>query len=149
MSTRLIGHSRAPLALAAIRRDMDAKATLWTVEVNPAVAAVARRHLGHDPRLRFFVEDGEQFLARERRRRFDLIFADSWPGKFSSLALTLELLAVGGYYVIDDLLPQSNWPSDHQPNVDQLVAILDARPDLVLTKLDWSTGLIVATHIGR
>jgi hypothetical protein len=60
----------------------------------------------------------------------------------------LQLLKPGGLYIIDDLLPQPNWPEGHAPRVPALVATLEARRDLVLTKLNWSTGLIVATRRG-
>ena len=38
--------------------------------------------------------------------RFDLIYADAWPGKFTHLDRALSLLTRGGIYFIDDLLPQ-------------------------------------------
>lgn len=41
--------------------------------------------------------------------------------------------------------PQPTWPEGHAAKVPALVAALEQRKDLVLTKLDWSTGLIVAT----
>ncbi|MFN7930642.1 MAG: hypothetical protein U0Y68_22510 [Blastocatellia bacterium] len=46
--------------------------------------------------------------------------------------------------MIDDLLPQPNWPSDHPPKVAQLLATLEHRADLQFTKLCWSTGLLIA-----
>lgn len=76
---------------------------------------------------------------------FDLIFADAWVGKFSHLDETLRLLKPGGLYVVDDLLEQDNWPDDHAPKVERLVADLEARGNLVLAKLDWCTGIIIAT----
>ena len=55
---------------------------------------------------------------------FDLIFADTFPGKFTLLDATLALLKVGGLYVIDDLLPQPTWGDDHAPKVERLIADL-------------------------
>jgi predicted O-methyltransferase YrrM len=127
---------------------VDAHARLTTVDNNPAVVAVAQRNLGHDPRVTFHIEDGAAFLEAQRGRAYDLIFADTWPGKFDHLEEALQLLKPGGLYIIDDLLPQPNWPEGHAPRVPALVATLEARRDLVLTKLNWSTGLIVATRRG-
>ena len=42
---------------------------------------------------------------------------------------------------------QPNWPDGHQDNVDRLVNDLEDRDDLVLTKLNWSTGLIIASKV--
>src|SRR5687767_1134071 len=62
---------------------MDAGSTLDTVDTDSAVAAVARRHLGSDRRVNFHVIDGAEFLRQSSSRRYDLIYADAWPGKFS------------------------------------------------------------------
>jgi len=40
---------------------------------------------------------------------------------------------------------RTNWPDDHAPKVERLVADLQARRNLVLAKLDWCTGIIIAT----
>jgi hypothetical protein len=45
------------------------------------VQEVAKRHLDDDSRVLFHVANGEHFLA-EARTRYDLIFADSWAGKY-------------------------------------------------------------------
>jgi predicted O-methyltransferase YrrM len=54
-------------------------------------------------------------------RLFDLVFADTWPGKYTNLTEALGLVAVGGLYVIDDMLPQPNWPEGHPAKVTTLV----------------------------
>ena len=132
------------LATAWLLDGMDAAATLDTVDIDPACAAVARRNLANDPRVRFHIESGNTFLKRLAGRRYDLIFADTWPGKFDHLDDALALLAVGGFYVIDDLHPQPNWPADHAPKVPALVRALAARSDLVPWPIDWDTGIVVA-----
>ena len=68
---------------------------------------------GSDPRVTFHVMDGADFISNAPQDRFDLIYADAWPGKFTHLDETLSLLRVGGIYFIDDLLPQPNWPEGH------------------------------------
>jgi hypothetical protein len=45
---------------------------------------------------------------------------------------------------IDDLPPPPNWPENHAPRVAELLATLERRSDLTLTKLNWSTGIIIA-----
>jgi predicted O-methyltransferase YrrM len=132
------------LATAWLLDGMDAAATLDTVDIDPACVAVARRNLANDSRVRFHIESGSTFLNRLADRRYDLIFADTWPGKFDHLDDALALLAVGGFYVIDDLHPQPNWPADHAPKIPTLVRALAARPDLVLWPIDWDTGIVVA-----
>jgi hypothetical protein len=39
------------------------------------------------------------------------------------------LLRAGGFYVIDDLLPQSNWPDGHAPKVPALVDDIERRDE--------------------
>ena len=57
----------------------------------------------------------------------------------------LDLIKVGGLYIIDDMLAQPNWPDGHQENVDKLIEYLEKRKDFNLTKMNWSTGIIIAT----
>jgi predicted O-methyltransferase YrrM len=136
------------LSTAWILDGMDAAATLMTVDSEAKYVDIARRHLGHDRRAAFNVEDAATFLDKLRGRQFDLIFADTWPGKFDHLEDALALLRIGGLYVIDDLLPQPNWPAEHAPKVPRLIAELERDPTLSLCKLSWSSGIIVATRGG-
>jgi len=123
---------------------MDSGSTLLTVDGEARFLEIAQRHLGHDRRVTFRVGDGASLLRELRERQFDLIFADTWPGKFDHLEDALVLLRPGGLYVIDDLLPQPNWPHDHAPKVAALVAQLEHDRRLVLCKLCWSSGIIIA-----
>jgi predicted O-methyltransferase YrrM len=123
---------------------MDRASTLDTVDVDLAVQAVARRHHATDPRVTFHAEDGGAFLERTPPARYDFIYADAWPGKYSHLERALSALRPGGVYLIDDLLPQPNWPEGHAAKVPVLVADLEARTDMVTTRLAWSTGLLIA-----
>ena len=125
---------------------MDAAALLDTVDSDPAVVAVARRHLGADPRVRFHVADGEAWLRGYAGPPFDLIFADAWPGKFSARAEALRVLAAGGLYVVDDLLPQPNWPEGHGPRIEPLLADIEATPGLICVRLAWASGLAVVAR---
>jgi predicted O-methyltransferase YrrM len=133
------------VATAWLLDGMDSASTLLTVDSEPAVVAIARKHLGHDTRIRFHVSAGDVLLASlARQETFDLIFADTWPGKYDHLEDALALLKQGGIYVIDDMLPQPNWPDGHAVKVTALIRRLEALPDLVLVKLRWATGVIIA-----
>src|SRR5436190_14983648 len=100
---------------------MDADSVLESVESDASVLAVGRRHLAEDSRVTFHHEDGAAFLQRSQGRQFDFIYAATWPGKFTHLPEALALLAPGGFYVIEDLLPQPNWPADHAPKIPRLI----------------------------
>ena len=123
---------------------MDPATRLETVDSDPSVVEVARIHLGGDPRVRFNIAEGGDWLRRWSGGPFDLVFADAWSGKFSDLDAALRLLAIGGLYVIDDLLPQPSWPDGHSPRIEPLLAELEGRPDLACVRLAWSSGLAVA-----
>ena len=122
---------------------MDAASRLDSVDRDAAVSAVARRHLGRDPRVTFHVSDGAEFLTRMAPRRFDFMYADTWPGKFTHLDLALSLLRPGGIYFVDDLLPQPSWPEEHGPKVPGLIDRLDSQPEFVATRLAWASGLMI------
>lgn len=117
---------------------------LVTVDIDPVVQQVAKINLGHDPRLVFVEEDGSEFLRQPAGLRFDLIFADAMPGKFTELDEALSLLADGGVYVGDDLLPQDNWPEGHAPKVPVYIETMRARPELSVEYWEWSSGILLA-----
>lgn len=126
---------------------MDDESKLITVENDSLVASIAQKYLGHDRRVSFHIEDAGVLIERlvEQNQRFDLIFADTWIGKYTRLEDTLNLLNPGSMYVIDDMLPQANWVEGHESNVKTLIADLENRQDLVVSKLAWASGIIVAT----
>lgn len=134
------------LASAWMLDGMDPSSTLLSIELDPEPLALAERELGADPRATFLLEDGGDFLARVGPESFDLVFADAWPGKFTHLDEAIHALRFGGFYLVDDLLPQPGWPEDHPPKVDRFLARLAARQDLRLTYLDWSTGVVIGTR---
>jgi predicted O-methyltransferase YrrM len=127
---------------------MDSESRLISVDNDPNVIAVAKRYLEVDRRVTFFTEDAASVLSRLPKAAFDLIFADAWIGKYTHLEETLHLLKPGGLYVIDDMLPQTSWPSDHRQSANRLVHELERRIDLVITKITWSTGIIIAAKRG-
>ena len=120
---------------------------LVSLDIDPVVQQVAKINLGHDPRVVFIEEDGSAFLRQPSELRFDLIFADAMPGKFSELDEALELLADGGVYVGDDLLPQDSWPEGHAPRVPVYIETMQARADLAVEYWEWSSGILLARKI--
>ncbi|MCX4778468.1 O-methyltransferase [Streptomyces sp. NBC_01264] len=137
----------AGMSTAWLLDGMAADSTLLTVESESPLVEVARLHLGHDPRVRFVHGDAGALIERLEGDRFDLVFADTWAGKFERLDETLELLAPGALYVVDDLLPQPSWPAGHGPKAEALAERLMSDGRLRATRLDWSSGLIVAARI--
>ena len=124
---------------------MDESSTLDTVDNDAHVAGIAQRSLGSDRRVTFHVMDGAEFL-RQTSSSFDLIYADAWPGKFSELDAALSLLRPGGMYVIDDLLPQPNWPEGHAPKVPALIDDIERREEFVTVRLAWASGVLLVVR---
>jgi predicted O-methyltransferase YrrM len=121
---------------------MDESSKLTTVDIDSAVQSIAKKYLGKDSRITFCCEDGAVFI-RNLSEQFDFIFADTWPGKFELLDKTLDHLNIGGFYVIHDVFPQK-LPEEFRIKATKLLKTLQDRPDLDITELDWSTGLILA-----
>ncbi len=138
------------LSSAWILDGMDTQSSLITVDIDENVQSIARRFLGSDPRITFSTMDGAAFIhsMQKQTRTFDFIFADMAPGKFQYLDETLQLLKPGGLYVIDDMLLQTSWEEEHVSRVYRLISTLEHKKDLHITKLNWSTGLIIAAKIG-
>ncbi len=134
------------LSTAWLLAGLSADARLVTVDNDARFQDVARRHLEGDPRVTFCREDAGDFIAALEPAQFDLIFADTWAGKYSHLDQTLALLRPGGMYVVDDLLPQPNWPTGHQSVVDAYVADMARREAIRVASLDWASGILIATR---
>ena len=135
------------LSLCWMLDGLDSESKLISVDNDPNLSEIATGFFGSDSRLEIVCADGTEWINNYNGAKFDLIFADAWPGKYSDLEATLALLNEGGLYIIDDMLPQDNWPENHQQNVDELIERLEKIQNLTLTKLEWSTGIIIATKI--
>ena len=137
------------LATSCLLAGMDAAARLVSVDIDERVQGLARGVLGGDPRVRFVLADGIDYIGQAAPASFDLIFADAWPGKYEGVDAALTLLRPGGLYIGDDMLPQPNWSENHQPRVDELVHLLKGRPDLTTASLDWGSGFVIAAKNAR
>ena len=135
------------LSTAWLLDGMNSGSHLTTVDNDEALLSILKRHLGADPRLSVVCADGDEFLQSLRGQHFDFIFADTWSGKYRLLEEALDLLAPSGLYVIDDMLPQPNWPEGHAEKVTNLVATLGQRKDFRVTKLSWASGVVLATKL--
>jgi len=134
------------LATSWMVAGMDHASRLVTIENNALLQNIAKTQL-QDARIDFVLADGYEWIQNYSGKPFDLIFADAMPGKYDLFEETIALLHIGGLYVIDDMLPQPNWPDGHAARVDEFIAMLEKRPDIVFTKMNWSTGIIIATKI--
>ena len=135
------------VATAWLLDGMDKGSRLATVDNDPTVAAIARRYLGSDRRVTFHLDDAATFIERQTPGSFDFVFADAWPGKFLHLEQALALVRVGGFYFVDDLLPQPNWPAGHEPTVSALIERLATHDQFVVTNLAWASGLMVLVRV--
>ena len=132
------------MATAWLLDGMDAESQVITVDTDSRVQAVAREVLGGDRRLVLVTEDGKRLLEQQQPETFDFVFADAMPGKYDGFEQALQVIKRGGFYVIDDMLPQQNWPEGHAAKVPLLLEALSARRDFSMVSLAWSSGLVVA-----
>ncbi|MFD2034053.1 O-methyltransferase [Belliella marina] len=132
------------LSTSWILDGMDANASIITIDNDENLLAIANEFLGYDNRLKLVHVDGEDWVRNNSGLKFDYIFADTWHGKYLLLDEVLDMLNTGGLYIVDDMLPQPNWPDGHQEKAIKFVEQLESRSDLVLTKQNWATGIIIA-----
>ncbi|MEL6923740.1 MAG: class I SAM-dependent methyltransferase [Bacteroidota bacterium] len=135
------------LSLSWMVAGMGAEANLVSVDNDPQLIEIAESFFADDDRVQLVCEDGAVWMQNYEGPAFDLIFADAWPGKYHNLDEVLALLKTGGFYIIDDMTPQANWPEGHAQKAERLIATLEQRSDLQLTKMTWSTGVIMAVKI--
>lgn len=132
------------LSLSWMIEGMNNNSHLISVDNDKELTDIAETYFGNDGRIELICKDGTQWIKEYAGEKFDLIFADAWPGKYSEIDEVLDLVRVGGFYIIDDMTKQPNWPEGHEDNVIELTAYLEKRNDFQLTKMNWSTGLILA-----
>lgn len=136
------------LSLVWMVEGMSPDGRLISIDNDPKLCAIAESYFGRDERVEIRCTDGGQWLRDNREISFDLVFADAWPGKYHELSTALESVKVGGFYLIDDMKKQENWPEGHAEKAANLLEYLTARTDFTICKFDWSTGvvLMVRTH---
>ena len=133
------------LATTWILDGMDKASTLLSIDNDETLLGIAKENLGVDKRLKLICTDGSEWIKQNAGKKFSFIFADTWPGKYSYLGEVLDMVEKGGIYIIDDMLPQQNWPTGHSEKAAQLIIDLDSRDDITLTKMGWATGIVIVT----
>ena len=124
---------------------MDEASTLISIDNDETLLSIAKENLGVDKRLKLICTDGSEWIKKNAGKKFDFIFADTWPGKFFLLEEVFSMIEKGGFYIIDDMLPQHNWPKEHAEKIAGLLAWLDNRDDIILTKMGWASGIVIIT----
>ncbi len=132
------------LATAWIVSGMDERSSLIAIENNEILIGVANKNIV-DNRVEFMLADAYDWIREYKAEKFDFIFADAMPGKYDLFDETIAMLNSGGLYIIDDMLPQPNWPLGHDEKVRSFISSLESRDDLLMTKMNWSTGIIIIT----
>lgn len=124
---------------------MNSGATLISIESDASFQAIANRHLRDDHRLTLMNCDGLSFLKKAESESFDFIYADTWPGKYIAFDHSLRLLRRGGIILLDDMLPQPNWPVDHPEKVEALLATIAklSTEQFHVVRQRWYTGHIL------
>jgi predicted O-methyltransferase YrrM len=108
----------AGVGTAWIASAMPASAQLITIEIDPELAAAARDLFAGDPRVR--VLTGDALALIPGHGPFVLLFADGGARDYAGL---VDLLAIGGRIVVDDVTPEKALPPDspfrgHDPKRD-------------------------------
>ncbi|WP_162340842.1 O-methyltransferase [Cyclobacterium salsum] len=132
------------LSTSWILDGMDRNSTLISIDNDEIFLGIAQQFLGQDERLKLVLSDGEVWVKTHLDQKFDYIFADTWHGKYLLLDEVLGMLNKGGLYIVDDMVPQANWPEGHQEKAVNFVNTLERRSDLNVTKQNWATGIIIA-----
>jgi predicted O-methyltransferase YrrM len=132
------------LSTSWILDGMDSSSGITSLDNDDILLKIAQSYLGHDRRLHLVHSDGEEWIMANLGQKFDYIFADTWHGKYLLLDEVLEMINKGGIYIVDDMIPQPNWPEGHQEKAEKFVEYLENRGDLFVTKQYWATGIIIA-----
>ena len=137
------------LSLCWMIEGMDQGSYLYSIDNDPQLSNIAQGHFGNNTSVEIICQDGGEWIKTYEGSGFDLIFADAWPGKYFDLEETLDLIKPGGFYVIDDMLPADDWPEGHAEKATALITYLEEHPQFHVTKMSWSTGIVVATKIAH
>lgn len=133
------------LSLAWMVDGMDESSRIISIDNDSKLTSTVSGWFIDDHRVNIICEDGAKWIQAYSGEKFDVIFADAWPGKYSDLEQALDLVNVGGMYIIDDMKPQPNWPEGHTEKAEKLLTKLESQPNFHLTKMNWSTGVVLMT----
>jgi predicted O-methyltransferase YrrM len=127
---------------------MTADSTLLGVDSDSEQSDFVRRFLGGDSRLELITGEPEQLLQSlaGRQARFDLIRATARQGE-ELLAAASSLLQAGGLLVVSGLMADDDRTAAGPDQVRAVIESLEANPGLPLTRLNWSSGLLLAARL--
>lgn len=137
----------AGMSTAWILDGMDEHSTLTSVDRNPKIQNIAKKYFNNDDRITFMTESVESFMTEYSKEKYDFIFIDFYPGRLSNIDSIISSLQIGGLFIIDDLSIHPHLDDEESKKLTSLIHSLENRNDLVLTKIDWSTGILIATKI--
>lgn len=133
------------LSLAWITDGMDEKSQILSIDNDSKLSKIAEDFYSNDKRVKISCQDGSEWINSYAGEKFDFVFADAYPGKIFDRKNLLELIKVGGLYIIDDLTIYPDWSDGHKRKINELIIDMENQTNFQITKLDWSTGLIIAT----
>jgi len=147
--TQLVGPRRAlelgtgmGLTTHHILSNLPSDGVLDSVESDQALIEVARQTIGGDKRLRLHNRLGEDFIGEAlESNKYDLIFADTWPGKYFLLDEVLGMVRPGGIYVIDEMNHSSDWPDGHEEKARDLLVHLQGLKGWSFCYYTFGTGV--------
>ena len=131
------------LSLAWIIDGSIRESHITSIDNDPELISIVKTYFDEEEHVEILCEDAGTWIEKNSKKSFDLIFADAWPGKYSHTDEILEMVAQGGFYIVDDMNEQKNWPDGHAMNVENLVKTLSMRDDFKVVKLNWSTGILL------
>ena len=115
---------------------------LDSVESDQALIEVAREIIDGDERLRLHNSLGEDFIGEASGSEgYDLIFADTWPGKYFLLDEVLQMVKPGEVYVIDDMNHSKKWPEEHEAKAGNLLRHLRSLGGWSFSYYTFGTGV--------
>ena len=147
--TRLAGPRRAlelgtgmGLTTHHILSNLPLDGVLDSVESDQTLIEIARKAIGGDKRLRLHNRLGEDFIVgASETDGYDLVFADTWPGKYFLLDEVLRMVKPGGLYVIDDMNRSDGWPDGHEEKARSLLAHLQGLEGWSFSYYTFGTGV--------
>ena len=125
------------------RNGLGAKGVVVSFEKEAQYLKLAASFFWEDLRLQLVYQNAHLWVNENKKARFDLIFADTWTGKFTELETVLDMVKPGGFYVLDDFNQQTDWPRDHQDKVILLMEKLKCQKDFYILPLDIGSGFMV------
>jgi predicted O-methyltransferase YrrM len=131
------------LSLCWIIDALGKKGSVISIEKEQDYLKIAAGFFGNDPRVQLIHQDAHLWIQDNKGAQFDLVFADTWTGKFTDFEAVLAMVKPGGFYLVDDLNFQSDWPRSHQDKVIILMEKLKCREDFFSLSLDEGSGFMV------